>query len=303
MTRLPSGIQAFTAIVGALVLLLAQGTPGRAQERFNDVSLVVAKKTHRPLARDSFQTRSGELTLDAAARELRFEADGRVFLSVSYDRLTTAHYETTKYPPRAFRRVNHLLAISYAGVHSQPESSILQLTKDNWPAVLVALERDTGLRVEQSPSTASPAGLPIHLSVGDSVHVVRDSGPDVEDTVTAVWSMGLRLASTSPLDLSDIRQIRVKDSVWDGALLGAAGGLIPAALLTGSSCFESCSTIGGLTPGGWTVIALGFAAGAGIDAAIMRVAFRRAGLAPARGIVIAPTMTGAERSLRMSIRF
>jgi hypothetical protein len=274
-----------------------------AQTPFADVRLVDATHSQGLFHNGGFEERAGELVVDPVAKLVRFDTGGTAVFSVSFDRITDLRYEVTKYPPRAFRRPNNFLVLAYTNDEGRLESRVLLLPDARTPSILAALESGTGHRINQGPATTSLLGLPIHLAVGDTVYVERDSGKEIKGQVTEVSPTGFRLASSSQFDLSSIQRIEVTDPVWDGALMGALVAVVPAGLVTLSDCSVSCSSHAGLTAAGWGIVALGFGIGAGIDSSIMRVAYRRTGPSPTHRVLVAPIATSQERSVRVFIRF
>lgn len=284
------------------LLSIGQAAPAIVQTRFADVRLVVGTRSPGFFDNGGFDDRAGELIVDPAAGLIRFDADGQAVFAAPFDRITALRYEVTKYPFRAFRRANDILALYYTR-DGQLDTRILLLPKDKVPSILKAVEHDTGHSIDQGPATTSLLGLPIHLAVGDTVYVDRDSGREIKGRVTEVLPTGFRLASSPELQMASVRRVEVTDSVWDGALMGALIAVVPAGLVMMGDCVDACSSHGGLTPAGFGIVALGFGLGAGIDSSIMRVAYRRTGSKPAHHVLVAPVATPQERSVRVFVRF
>jgi hypothetical protein len=144
---------------------------------------------------------------------------------------------------------------------------------------------------------------------GQRVIVVDDKGAITEGTVDEVSSSALvvdyfrgRLKDPS-LDTRrtftprDVWKIQKKAHLWDGAIKGAAVGLIPAVIALRTQCY-GCG-LGGFAAFSITV---GAAAGVGIDALSgPKTIYRRDGAGPR--IALAPALGPNTRGIAASIRF
>lgn len=143
----------------ATLLSIGQVSTTAGQTRFTDIRLVIGKHgqlTHRSAGFDEL---GGALILDTAARQIRFEADGRTLFAAPFDSLIALHYEDSAYPKRSFRRPTEFLTIHYATGDGQRMSRVLRLTGGKTPDILAALKRQTGLENRPDPPCAN---LPPH---------------------------------------------------------------------------------------------------------------------------------------------
>lgn len=164
-----------------------------------------------------------------------------------------------------------------------------------------------------APAFAQDADIP-NVRSGDMVWAVKADGTTIRGKVTAISATGLNLKSGSTetsLPLQDLRRIEGRDSLKNGAIIGA----IPTSLLFGAAfaavssvdCFyqQDCSepsngpAVIGLVVGA----GIGAALGAGIDRMIpgRRVLYR--GPASATSVSVAPMASPRGAGIRLSMRW
>jgi hypothetical protein len=97
------------------------------------------------------------------------------------------------------------------------------------------------------------------------------------------------------VDLSSVQKIARPGPIWDGAVKGAAVGLIPVFIVSRYGC-DSCGNL----YASWMAIGAGI--GFGIDAAFGPKTIYRA-RPQAGSIAIVPVLTGDRRGMHASIRF
>jgi hypothetical protein len=194
------------------------------------------------------------------------------------------------------------LTVHYSNTAGQTKFEIVRLSQGD-AAVLAALERDTGLRIDRSPTTTSFLGLPIHIAIGDTVYITDDTGRRAKGRVTQLSASSVGLQPSRQFDATAIQKIEVSDTIWDGASMGAFVSILPAGLVSFASCIESCSTFLAFSAGGWGVIAVGAVVGALIDASVLRNAYRRTEPGASRRVRWAPVLTGRGKGVQVSIQF
>ena len=137
------------------------------------------------------------------------------------------------------------------------------------------------------------------IHAGQQVIVVDQQGARTKGRVDTLSPDTLVVNSGLPRTFtpSDVRQVLKPDHVWDGALKGAAFGLIPAVLIGVFDCDEC-------VPGAIAVLFVGAGAGTGlaIDAiAGPKTVFR--GHAPSSHVSVVPIVGHNRRGVSASIRF
>jgi hypothetical protein len=289
-----------TIVIAATGVLLA-AAPATAQSRFDDVRLVTAR--HRQGFRKArFDEAKGAFTSDAQQRRLRFEAESGRALDLPFERLLAVHAESSGYPPRIFRRSSQYLMIHYTEPGGAPVFAIFRLPTATARELLAAIERDTGRVIEQTRATESFLGLPIHVFDGDTVVISRTDGPETKGLFRGFGPDSLALDSGT-FDAASIRRVRVTDSIAEGVVFGGLIAALPAGLVSLNQCLSSCTLWYPFTPAGWGVIAGGIAIGAGIDASVLRTAYRGVPGGRSARSRWAPVITGSAHSLRVSWRF
>ena len=133
------------------------------------------------------------------------------------------------------------------------------------------------------------------LRVGQEVVVIDDSGRTTKGTVRDVSHTSITVGP-SRFDETAIRELRVSDRLWNGALIGAAIG-------TGFATWDYA--IDPSEPGNAAIftvaIGLGSAIGAGIDALIKgKVLYRSKGKA---AIAVTPLLSTMQRGATVTVRF
>jgi hypothetical protein len=289
-----------TIVIAATGLFLT-AAPANAQSRFDDVRLVTAR--HREGFRKArFDEARGALISDAQQRRLRFEAESGRMLDLPFDALVALHSESSGYPQRIFRRSGLYLVVHYNDPGGAPSFAIFRLATDTAERLFATIQRDTGRMIDQTGSTESFLGLPIHVFDGDTVVVERTDGPDIKGTFREVMPNSLGV-NAGTFERASIRQVRVTDSIAEGVVFGGAIAAVPAALLTLNQCVSSCTFWYPFTPAGWSVIAGGIAIGVGIDASTLRIAYRDTAVGRSARSRWVPVITGGARTLHASWRF
>ena len=299
MTERPPGL----AVAFALVSLLPVPSL-RAESRFEDVRLIVGRHGEALFRNEGFDDVRGTLTSDAQVRQLRFETASRVLLfEVSFDRLTSLHYEESRYPRLAFSRSRAYLTIHYTSAAGVSRFEILRLSKDSAASLLATVGRDTGLSIDRSPATTSFLGLPIHVPVGDIVYVTDNAGVRTRGSVAQLLPSSIELQPSGRFEAASVRKIEVSDPISDGAAVGAVEGLI-SGLFSTVACVSAplawCDRPG---LNFWGQIAAGALVGALIDAKVMRDAYRRAESNKPQRVVWTPVLTGTRKGVQVSLRF
>jgi len=289
-----------TIVIAATGMLLAAASAA-AQSRFDDVRLVTVR--HRQgLRKARFDEAKGALTSDTQQRRLRFEGESGRALDLPFDRLVALHSESSGYPQRIFRRSSPYLVIHYSDPAGAPMFAIFRLPRGAARELLATIERDTGRVVEQTPATDSFLGLPIHVFDGDTVVISRTDGPETKGRFRGFGPDSLAV-DAGTFEAASIRQVRVTDSIADGAVFGGLIAVLPAGLVSLNQCLSSCTVWYPFTPAGWGVIAGGIAIGAGLDASLLRTAYRRGPGGRSARSRWAPVITGSAHTLRVSWRF
>jgi len=134
---------------------------------------------------------------------------------------------------------------------------------------------------------------------GQTVIVIDQQGGRTQGRVESVSATALvvdygRSQTFAP---SEVRLVKKPDHMWDGAIKGAALGLIPAVLFGALDC-DDCA------PGALVALSVGVGAGAGlaIDALVgPKTVFRRDGAAPR--VSLAPIVGRDRRGVSASFRF
>jgi hypothetical protein len=133
------------------------------------------------------------------------------------------------------------------------------------------------------------------LRVGQRIVVIDDNGRTIKGTVRD-WSPASITVGTATFDESAIRELRVSDRLWNGALIGAAIG-------TGFATWDYA--IDPSEPGNAAIftvaIGLGSAIGAGIDALVTgKVLYRPRQKA---SIAVLPLLGTMRRGALVAVRF
>ena len=146
------------------------------------------------------------------------------------------------------------------------------------------------------------------LATGDTVYVSRNNGQEQEARVLGVSPSSLAVSiggirrDLSEREVTRIRQ-RLPDPLWNGAVIGAAGGLGIGVtyLLTGviESCDTACGAIEVALYGG-----LGAVIGVGVDALIKgRKTIYATGREPSTNVVVRPILRSNDKGLSVSVQF
>ena len=261
--------------LGVVVLLILTAPGLHAQSQFPGVRLIVGRHGQSMFRNPGLDEAEGVLTVDAQARRLLFVASRRNILDVPLAAMVALHYEESSYPRRVFGRRGLYLTVHYSGSTSERQVAIFRLPRESVEDCLAALAKASGQPVDRSPSTTSFLGLPIHTGIGDVVYVTQNDGRRTKGTVTEMGLTGIQLSASGPFDEPSVRQVQVNDPIWGGVVLGAGLFVVPAGFASWSGCLDRCSTLGFLTPGGWSIVAAGALIGGVIDKQVMRHAFRR----------------------------
>jgi hypothetical protein len=280
-------------------VLVLLAVPVHAEEsRFADVRLIVGRGWN-----GGVDEARGTLISDTQAKRLRFEVGGRSLFDVPFDRLRAGRYEQSRYPPRSFRRSGHYLTLHYIRDTGEPAFDVFRLP--GGAAVdLTAFERDTGISIERGPAATSFLGLPVHLAVGTRVQVTNDAGARVQGKVVHLSSSSIDLGAPGRFDVASVRQIDVRDGVWEGVAMGAVASLIPALFVTLGECLhDACSGFGMLSSQGWAVVGAGAVVGAAIDAGHTRRAYRRTDQQYSSRVQWRPVIGNHQRGVQVALQF
>ena len=257
----------------ALSSLLLGATSAVGQSRFEDVRLIVDRREDSFASGQNkgFDGERGVLTSDVPARRLRFETRDRVLFEVSFDRLSSLHYEEARYYPGRWSRTAPYLTIHHTRDAGEPGFAILRLSRDSAPGLLKTLESDTGLTADRTPPRTSFLGLPIHLTPGNPVYVTNSAGQRIKGEIAGLSQSAIDLGKLGRFEAASVRRIEVIDDTWNGALTGALLMGYPLLMVHINRTWEcdDCSALPAV--GGY---ALGAAVGALIDRRINRVAYR-----------------------------
>jgi hypothetical protein len=287
-------------VIAATGMWLA-AAPSAAQSRFDDVRLVTGR--HRQGFRNAhFDETKGALVSDAQQRRLHFEGDSGRVLDLPFDRLVDLHSESSRYPRRVFRGAGLYLVVHYVEQLGEPAFEIFRLPTSTGNALLATIERDTGRTIDRSDTTDSFLGLPIHVFDADTVVISSESGVQIKGPLRRMSPTTIDIdAGTFPA--ATIRRIRVTDSIGEGILYGGLIAAVPAALVSLSQCVNTCTLWYPFTPAGWGVVAGGIAIGAGIDAAVLRTAYRGVNGGRSARARWTPAITASAHAVRASWRF
>ena len=164
-------------------------------------------------------------------------------------------------------------------------------------AVLVAGGVHLGWMAE--PSAESVVTL-TDLVIGEAVHVETIGGQRLKGDIGDVTPMELTivengLSVTAPS--ADVRTVRKQDSLVNGMLLGAAGGMVGTAVVSGNFCPEegACGIVVMSTSMGG-----GIALGAVVDAFMRRTLYRRPRDAQVR---VTPLVSPKRMGARVSVHW
>ena len=166
-------------------------------------------------------------------------------------------------------------------------------------------------------STASPAAaqdtfgdLPARVKLGQKIVVHDEHGNKTRGTVTSASASELVIMEaktgasgareTRTFRPDQVRRVQKHGPIWDGAIKGAAIGLIPiAALAIGAGCDDDCGAAAEVTA---FAVGLGAGIGLAIDAAVPpRTLFRRGGTTSK--VALAPIVGRERRGIALSLRF
>ena len=149
--------------------------------------------------------------------------------------------------------------------------------------------------------------LRFRLQAGDNVYIVDGTEEqearvlDVSSSTLAVSIKGTR-RSLAERDVTRIRR-RLPDSLWNGAIIGAATGsglAIGLGASVGDECSAACWATGVAFYGG-----IGTLVGTGVDALIKgrKTIYTAAGGDPSAKVVVRPLMLPGVKSLSLSVQF
>lgn len=292
--------QAFRRVTWSAAVLVLLAIPVHAEEsRFADVRLIVGRDWN-----GGFDEANGALILDNGAQRLRFEAGGRSLLDVRFDQLRAARYEQSKYPPRSFRRSGFYLTLHYIRDTGDSGFEVLRLPGGAAADLLSVFERDTDISIERGPAATSFLGLPVHLALGSRIEVTSESGVRVRGRVVRLSDSSLDLGASGWFDVASVREIKVRDRLWEGVAMGTVASVVPAAFLSFGECInDPCSGFWVLSSHGWAVVAAGAIVGAAIDAGRTRHAYRRLDRRNSSGVQWSPVVGNNQRGVLVSLQF
>jgi hypothetical protein len=150
-----------------------------------------------------------------------------------------------------------------------------------------------------------------YMNIGDVVSITEIDGRRTEGRVAELTRSSLTLlvnnVDTQTFPLATVRRVTVKDSVWDGALIGFIGGTIMATpLWTSYAASETgCGRTSCLPVGLFWGIITGGLPGLGIGAAVDAVIQRTVDVSPSLGarLTVSPVISTARKAVLVSIRF
>jgi hypothetical protein len=292
--------QALERVTWRAVVLVLLAVPAHAEEsRFADVRLIEGRDWN-----GGVDEAGGTLISDTQAKRLRFEATGRSPFDVRFDQLRAGRYEQSRYPPRSFRRSGHYLTLHYVRDTGEHAFGVFRLPGGAVADLLAVFERDTGMSIERGPAATSFLGLPVHLAVGTRVQVTDHAGARVRGTVVRLSSSSVDLGASGRFDVASVRQIDVRDGVWEGVAAGTVAALLPALFVTLADCVnDACSGFGMLSSRGWAVVGAGAAAGAALDAGNRRQAYRRTDQRNSSRVEWRPMIGNSQKGVLVSLQF
>lgn len=267
-----------TAILLAVVLSSAPTADEQAESRFAEARLVVDRHDKAVFRNKGFDDVEGVLVSDTQARRIRFEAEGRTRFEVAYEQLAGLHHGESNYP-KTLSRLRSYLTIHYSNAAGEARFEIIRLPRENVPAILAVLERDTGLTIDRQPIFTSFAGLPVHVGIGDTVTITDDTGKSTKGRVTQLSMSSVELQSSGRFDAAAIQKIAVRDSLRNGVNNGTVWiGLPLSYALWNRNYCDDCSILPSFAAG----FAIGAVAGALIDRAMSRRAYDKRATAAGR---------------------
>src|SRR3990172_3345380 len=172
-----------------------------------------------------------------------------------------------------------------------------------------------------APSTTPIVDLSDHIRLEDVVSITVTDGRRTEGRVTELTPSSLTLIVNEmdrrTFPLATVRRITVKDSPWNGALIGFVAGTIPAALfwtaffdyaqrdLDGGRCEEKHSCKNPFPAGLAVGLYSGGLPGLGIGALIDKGIQRTINVLPSQGarVTVLPVISPDRQAVLVSIRF
>lgn len=159
----------------------------------------------------------------------------------------------------------------------------------------------------QSAAAQSAAVAAASVRTGETLWVTTNGGTELKGSVVSSSSTSVTLSTAADmvtLPLMEVRRIEVRDSLTNGALIGAliGGGISAGAGITlDRDCDGQCGNWGAIT----RFIAVGAGAGAlagmGIDALIRREI--QPSSWTSRSVAIVPTLSKTHRAVRLVVRW
>jgi hypothetical protein len=169
-------------------------------------------------------------------------------------------------------------------------------------AVMVLMTVSARTAAAQGSAVPDPG-----VRAGETVWVTTSGGTELKGSVVSSSSTSVTLNTVADLvtvPLIEVRRIEVRDSLTNGALIGAliGGGISAWAGITlDRDCDGSCGNWGAIT----RLIAVGAGAGAlagmGIDALIRREIRRSP--SSSRSVAVVPTLSKRHRAVRLVVRW
>ncbi len=156
------------------------------------------------------------------------------------------------------------------------------------------------MTLETRPATTSFLGLPLRVGPGDTIIVTDNRGQTVRGPITKITSTTLGVGPANRFDAASIQQIKSRPGLEWGRLGGVLGAALTPATL-GLACVNSSNNC-------FTLLALVGAAGGaligvGLDAAVMRQAYRRTAPSGSPAIAWRPYASGKRLGIHVSMQF
>jgi hypothetical protein len=300
VSRRTCWIPAIAALAFGILAARSAFAQGQSRITLAEARLVVGAHGSGLFRGAGFDTIDGNLVIDSAGRQMRFEAAGAVRLAVSYDAIRALRFEVSRFPQRAFRRSTTFLTVFHDAGPSGISTAIVRLP-GNARDRLDEIERATGVRIDRAPSKESFLGLPVHTTPGTRVIVKETSGRKISGRVTGLSMTTLSLDGR-PIEAREIVSVHAPDTLVDGVASGATIGIVFGAFLRMGPCLTGGHGCGaGPFYGSF---AAGTALGWAIDYASRRRAYSSGGATSRTSVapIVGPASVGVRVSFSVAQR-